>query len=245
MFNFAKFVFSIGFSIIGLPQLFAYEMEDVSRINFEMRDPKSKEVYFQGYELITFQEKTSKKETWYKNLKGEEVQYEFVEYDKQNLRVLSYRFKNSVTGEETNFDTESNSMAIRYRPEFQKPYKDGKLNWEENAYHGKVFNNLILRNWASIRQGKDLRFLLVLPYRFESLGFKIVYGKSKEVDGEKREVFELKPKNPIIRAIAPAMEFHYTSGDKPRIRQFTGPSTIPIKGEKDKQIDIIFSYPPA
>jgi hypothetical protein len=63
----------------------------------------------------------------------------------------------------------------------------------------------------------------------------------KKVDGEEREIFALQPTSLIIRILAPRMEFHYTSGAKPRIRQFTRPCTIPIQGKKDRMVDIIFS----
>jgi hypothetical protein len=133
-------------------------------------------------------------------------------------------------------------MKIKYRPDSTQTDKDGTLNWDKNAYHGKVFNNLILRNWASLLKGQPIKFDLVLPYRFESLGFQIAYGNSTKVAGEDREVFTLKPTSLIIRAMAPHMEFHYTKGEKPGIRQFTGPCTIPIKSKKDRMVDIIFSY---
>lgn len=223
----------------------AYEMEDVSRIDFEVRDPKSRELFFNGYELITGSGNNTRKETWYYNLDKKQVQYEDVVYDKRSLQVEKYRFDNSVTGEQTDFDTLGKEMSIRYRPGIDKPFKEGKLKWEDNAYHGKVFNNLILRNWASLLNKTPLAFALVLPYRFESLGFKIIYDGSRKVDNEDREVFLLQPSSLIIRAIAPHMEFHYSKGDRPRILKFLGPSTIPIKGEKDRMVDILFSYPKA
>ncbi|WP_141734558.1 hypothetical protein [Oligoflexus tunisiensis] len=226
-------------------RLHAYEMEDVNRIDFEVRDLDNRELFFSGTETITQDGPRTRKETWYYDQNKKEVQYENVVYNSTHLRVESYRFKNPVTGEETELVTQGDVMSIKYREDSTQKYKDGTLRWEPNAYHGKVFNNLILRHWASLRQGKPLKFDLVLPYRFESLGFQIVYKEAAKVDGEDREIFALQPTSLIIRAIAPRMEFHYTTGAKPRIRQFTGPCTIPIKGKKDRMVAIIFSYPPA
>lgn len=229
--------------LLFLPSLLqAYEMEDVKRINFEVRDPDSRELFFNGYETIVQEGPATRKETWYYDLKKTEVQYENVLYNNSSLRVESYRFKNPVTGEETELDTTGETMKIKYRPSSDKPYKDGTVAWEKDSYHGKVFNNLILRNWDSLLKGTPIKFGLLLPYRFESLGFQILYKKSAKVDGEDREIFALQPTSLIIRAIAPRMEFHYTKGEKPRIRQFTGPCTIPIQGKKDRMVDIIFSY---
>jgi hypothetical protein len=221
----------------------AYEMEDVKRIDFEVRDPEQRELFFAGTETISTEGPLTRKETWYYDLKKTEVQYERVVYNSSSLRVENYRFKNPVTGEETELTTQGDRMKIKYRPDSTKTYQDGSLEWEANAYHGKVFNNLILRNWESLRQGKPLKFDLVLPSRFESLGFQIIYKNKRKVDNEEREIFALQPTSLIIRAIAPRMEFHYTAGEKPRIRQFTGPCTIPIQGKKDRMVDIIFSYP--
>ncbi len=221
----------------------AYEMEDVTRIDFEVRDPGNREVFFKGTEKISQEAASTRKETWYYDLNKTEVQYENVLYNNRSLRVESYRFKNPLTGEETDVVTQGDTMKIKYRPEFKQAYKEGTLPWPKDGYHGKVFNNLILRHWTSLLQGKPLSFDLVLPYRFESLGFEIVSRKTTKVDGEDREVFALQPTSFIIRAIAPRMEFHYTKGDKPRIRQFSGPCTIPIQGKKDRMVDIIFSYP--
>jgi hypothetical protein len=221
----------------------AYEMEDVKRIDFEVRDPDSRELFFSGTETILHDGPRTRKETWYYDLNKKEVQYENVVYDNSQLRVEAYRFKNPVTGEETDLVTQGDVMTIKYREDSTQKYKDGTLRWETNAYHGKVFNNLILRHWATLRQGKPLKFDLVLPYRFESLGFQIVYKETTKIEGEEREIFALQPTSLIIRAIAPRMEFHYTTGPKPRIRQFTGPCTIPIKGKKDRMVAIIFSYP--
>ncbi len=220
-----------------------YEMEDVKRIDFEVRDPDSKELFFSGYEDISQVSGSTKKETWYYDLGKKEVQYENVVYNNSTLRVEEYQFRNPVTGEDTDVVTKGDTMKIKYRPGANEAFKDGTLNWEKNAFHGKVFNNLILRNWQSLLSGTPLKFDLVLPYRFESLHFKIVYQKSAKIDGEEREIFALQPTSLIIRAIAPRMEFQYTKGEKPRIRQFTGPCTIPIQGKKDRMVDILFSYP--
>jgi hypothetical protein len=240
-----KLFILLAFTIILPARIQAYEMEDVKRIDFEVRDPDNRELFFTGTENITQEGGSTRKETYYYDLKKTEVQYENVLYNNKTLRVEAYQFKNPVTGEETNLVTKGDAMQIKYRPETREPYKDGTLNWEKSSYHGKVFNNIILRNWASLLKGTPVKFDLVLPYRFESLGFQILYKNAARIYGEEREIFVLQPTSLIIRAIAPRMEFHYTKGEKPRIRQFTGPSTIPIKGKKDRLVDIIFSYPQA
>lgn len=221
----------------------AYEMEDVQRIDFQIRDPKTQELYFHGIEIFGTVSDRIRKETFYYDSDKKEVQYEDTLYEPKSLRVYDYIFRNSVTGEETLLKTEGEMAQVRYRAKSGQPFKSGSIPWGVATYHGKVFNNLVLRNWESLLRGKALKFDLLLPFRFETIGFQIVHSKSHTVDGEAREVFVVQPQNILVRALAPRMEMQYTRGSKPRIRVFTGPFTSPVKGESDKILDISFTYP--
>jgi hypothetical protein len=238
-------LFTIAQVLFLSPDLLASYSEEAKRIDFEVRDSKTKELYLTVYELSTVTPETARREAWYYDTKKTEVQYENVLYRRDNLRVENYQFKNSVTGEATDSWTEGETMRVKYRPALDKALQTGSIEWTKDSYHGKVFNNMILRNWSSLRAGNPIKFQLILPFRFESLGFQIAYKKTAQIAGDERVIFALEPTSFFIRAIAPRMEFHYIESDRPRIRQFTGPSSMPLKGEKDRLVDIIFSYPKA
>ncbi len=59
-----KFAGFLAFAFMLPGYLHAYEMEDVKRIDFEVRDPNTKELFFAGTENITAEGSVTRKETW-------------------------------------------------------------------------------------------------------------------------------------------------------------------------------------
>lgn len=211
------------------------------RIDFTINDPKSDEVYYKGYEDIKFKDNMVDKKTYYFDLNDKQVQTEFVMFTKDDLVVKSYDYQNELTGEMSYVRTEKNKIKIRYRPPGGKE-KSGEMTWEDQMYHGKTFHQLILRNWAPLTQGKDFEFTLLIPYRFESLGFKIKRKDMKKSDNKTYYTFSLEPQNFIIKQLAPDLEAVYEGGSQPKIKSFYGPTTLPIKGEADRMVLIKFNY---
>lgn len=219
------------------------EVQNVNRINFVVRDPKTREVYFTGYETTGQDGDMVRKETFYFDLNKKEVQYEEVVYDTKSLRVLSYIFSNKVTGEETMLKSEGETIRIRQRDNVSESYQEETMEWGKNYYHEKVLNELILRNWDSLQKGEKLKFELLIPQMFDTFGFQFVYQGRKSVDNEERAVFRPELRSFILRALAPRTYYQYSPGANPELRQYNRPCTIPIKGKEDKEIEIVYSSP--
>lgn len=234
---------AIALTLLLSSRAFAYEMEDVTTINFELKDPKTGEVYYTGKEDITQDGKNSRRETVYYDAAKKEVEKEVVVYDRETLKVSAYEFKNELTGEESKMDVTGNEAKVVHRAGADAKAKDGTIKVNRNAYHGKVVNYLILRNWKALNSNKIFKFDLILPSRMETIAFQIVHRRSYVKDGDNREVFALIPQNILIRTLAPHLEFEFAATEKPIARQILAPSPLPINGQKDKMIYFSFSYP--
>lgn len=223
----------------------AYEMEDIARIEFKILDPDSRELVFEGYEVQSEEAAQSRKQTYYYDLKKNQVYIEDAFFDKATLRVAAYNSLNHLSGEETVVKTEGEQARVRFRPSASESPKEKLLPWGKEGFHTKVITQLILRNWAQIVGGRPYKFDLLLPFRFESLGFQLVNNKRVTVEGEERQSFLLQPQNFIIRAFVPRMEFQFSVGPKPRVKLYRGPSPLPVHGETNKPLDMVFEYPGA
>jgi hypothetical protein len=67
--------------------------------------------------------------------------------------------------------------------------------------------------------------------------------ESLEANAEKLIRIQAEPRNILLRWLAPPIEFSYREQGKPQLVRFRGPSPTPIKGEKNKILDIFFQQP--
>ncbi len=218
----------------------AQTTEAPPKMDFQMRDPATREVFFQGYERVTDNGPNIRKETFFFDMSRKEALVEDAVYNRESLRMESYVSRSSVTGEETVMKMDGKRIQIKYRPESEDRFKETSLSWTPDTLHGKVFDDLIQRNWDKLMQGQMLKFDLVLPFRLESRGFQIFHNRRATSEGQELEVFSLQPQNFLLRAFVPKMEFHYARGPKPELKLFTGPSVIPIKGETNRPVEIVY-----
>jgi hypothetical protein len=219
----------------------AHATEAPPKMEFQIRDPQTREVFFQGYERVTDTGPNTRKETFFFDMNRKEALVEDAVYNRDSLRMESYVSRSSVTGEETIMKTEGQRIQIKYRPEKDDAFKETTLSWSADTLHGKVFDDLITRNWDKLLQGQMLKFDLVLPFRLESRGFQIFHNRRVSNQGQELEVFSLQPQNFLLRAFVPKMEFYYArSSPKPELKIFTGPSVIPIRGETNRMVEIIY-----
>lgn len=233
--------FGILLSLLARAELLAAQTHEVpAKMEFQIRDPATREVFFKGYEKFTDTGPNARKETFFYDSTNKEVLVEDAVYNRETLRMESYISRSQLTGEETILTSEGNALKIRYRAEGDDPYQETKLAWTTDTFHGKVFDDLIVRNWDSLMQGRTLKFDLILPFRLEARGFQIFHSRRLNREGQDLEVFSLQPQNFLLRALVPKMEFLYTAGPKPQLKIFTGPSVIPIQGETNRMVEIIY-----
>jgi hypothetical protein len=219
---------------------FAQSTEGVPKMDFQMRDPATREIFFQGYERVTNNGLQTRKETYFFDMNQKEALVEDAIYNRDSLLMDSYTSRSAVTGEETIMKTDGQRIQIKYRPEKDDSFKETTLSSTAETFHGKVFDDLIVRNWDKLLQGKTLKFDLVLPFRLESRGFQILHQRRETTQGQEMEVFLLQPQNFLLRAFVPKMEFFYARGPKPELKIFTGPSVIPIRGETNRMVEIVY-----
>jgi len=212
------------------------------KMEFQIRDPATREVFFKGYEKFTENGPSARKETFFYDSSSKEVLIEDAVYNRETLRMESFMSRSQLTGEETILKSEGNAIKVRYRAEGDDPFKETTLAWTTDTFHGKAFDDLIVRNWDSLMQGQTLKFDLILPFRLESRGFQIFHSRRLNREGQDLEVFSLQPQNFLLRAFVPKMEFLYARGPKPQLKIFTGPSGIPIQGETNRMVEIIYGF---
>lgn len=208
-------------------------------VSFEVRDPKTKELYFTGSEKISQDGKSIQRETLYFDAAQKELRKESLLFDAGSLRTIRYESSNSLTGEESKVRaTESAGLEIQYRPSFEGKTDKSLVKSDRQVYLANVARELILQNWNALLAGKAVAFELLFPARMEALPFQLVRRQTLTVDNEVREVFTLMPQNVLIRTLAPHLEFQFSKDKK--IRQGIFPSVLPIKGVKDRVVVVFF-----
>lgn len=217
-----------GPSLASTTQPRAYE--------FELRDPKTKLVYFTGSEKISLDGETVRRETFYFDANKQVVQKESLNFDAKSLRASSFTSINSVTGEESSVTPKDAGFGVSYKATGQTAADESVVSGD--SYLASSAGDLILANWDKLMAGKAIRFQLIVPSRGEAIPFQLVRREALKVDGEQREVFTLMPQNILIRLLAPHLEFQFTREKKIRMAVF--PSALPINGSKDKMVEMVF-----
>lgn len=207
-----------------------------SAYEFELRDPKTKEVYYTGSEKISLDGKTVRRETSYFDAGKKEVQKESFDFDSESLRAASFISINSLTGEESSVAPKDAGFEVTYKAGSDKKASGSQVSGD--SYLANAAGDLILANWDKLMAGKSIRFQLIVPSRGEVIPFQLVRREALTVDGEQREVFTLMPQNILIRLLAPHLEFQFTREKKIRMAVF--PSGLPINGAKDKMVEMVF-----
>lgn len=229
-------------SLWGISGLaFASVPEESRAMQFQIRDPETQAVVFRGHETVASSGQSERKETIYTDLSEKELFREQAVYEKDSLRMLDYQANNRVTGEETFMKAEGeNSARISYKADAKQALREESMKVGPETFHPKMIHQLIERHWDQLVRGQSYDFDMLLPFRFQSLGFRIVHHKSLKVAGEERESFLLQPRNFLIRAFVPRMEFQFAKGSKPEIRLYLGPCPVPVKGENNKTMEMVF-----
>ncbi|SMF68988.1 hypothetical protein [Pseudobacteriovorax antillogorgiicola] len=212
------------------------------RVHFTIHAQDSQEKVYEGYEDIATTAGQLNKKAVYYDLKKQEVMREEVTYNYKDLTLLYYNYENLLTGETTLVKNDSGTLNIRYRPGKDQKEKTGELKWQSDFIHGKSFHELIVREFAKLEQGESLKFALALPYRFETIDFRIApEGRASDKDGTILKL-SLAPQSFFIRQFAPKMSFTYRPGSPPKILTYSGPTGLPIDGEKGQQVIVKFNY---
>jgi hypothetical protein len=205
---------------------------------FELRDPKTKEVYFTGSETVSVKGETVRRETSYFDSGKKEVQKDLFDFDATSLRAGAYNSVNKLTGEESTVLPSDAGMEVGYRESASKDLGKTVVKPSEDGYLANSAGDLIRANWDRLLAGNAIKFNLLIPSRAEYIPFQLVRRESTRVNGEEREVFALMPQNLLIRMLAPHLEFQFNKERK--IRQAIFPTSLPIKGSKDKMVEMIF-----
>ncbi len=218
----------------------ALAQEETKVMHFEIRDPETRALVFAGTETVKTQGTQERKETVYSDTSKQELYREDALYEKASLRMLDYEASNKLTGELTKVKAEGANSRVQYRADASKSLREEDMKLGPETFHPKMIHQLIVRHWQSLVAGKSYQFDMLLPFRFQSLGFQLVHFKNLKVGNEERESFLLQPKNFLIRAFVPRMEFQFAKGPEPEIRLYLGPCPVPVKGETNKTMEMVF-----
>ncbi|MBC7661988.1 MAG: hypothetical protein H7249_20025 [Chitinophagaceae bacterium] len=215
----------------------AHAAVSTKSVEFELRDPKTKEVYFTATEKSSLDGNAVHKETVYFDASKKEVQKESFAFDSSSLKAIDYSSTNALTGEESGLTSKNAAFQLSYRANRESKMAAMTLESGKDFFLAKAAGDLILMNWDNLVSGKAVKFDLAVPSRLETIPFQIVKRETATVDNESREVFSLMPQNLLIRMLAPHLEFQYSQDKK--MRQAFFPSALPIRGAKDKMVEMI------
>ncbi len=205
---------------------------------FELRDPKTKEIYFTGREKTSQDGEAIRKETLYFDSNKKEVLKDSFAFDAKTLRAIDFISSNAITGEEIKVSGQDQGLDIQYRPSHDGKTGTNTVKSEKQIYLPSIAGDLILQNWDNLMTGKAVKFDLVIASRMETIPFQLVRREALTVDNEEREVFTLMPQNFLIRMLAPHLEFQY--GKDKKIRQALFPSPLPIHGGQNQMVEMVF-----
>ena len=157
-------------------------------------------------------------------------------------RLAAYEFEDFGSGERVELKVDGDKATAHYRPAKDAEVKRKELPWGPNALTGNLLPALITKQWAALDAGKAIECDLFVPFRLETIGFRVQRTASN--DSDKTVTITADASNWLIRQFAPAIRFVYSTETPPRLLRYQGPAPVKIDGEPVSKVVIDFRTTP-
>jgi hypothetical protein len=216
------------------------------KITFKVLDPKSGAELAWGEESIDYQETAIKKSTVYYRPGPTKkiIQSESSVVSLDTLQVKEYMFSNDTTGEKVDLTMRQPPVAeLVYVEKPNKAPERSQYKWTEQTIIGKTLHHFIVRKWNDIIRDRRPEFVLFVPMKRDSFGFRLRKEREAKLGGQVAYVISLEPQNWAIRKLVPRMDFYYVVVEGlPRLSRYEGATTVAINGDSDREVAIDFDY---
>ena len=207
--------------------------------NFEVQDAEHRATVLRIEERNTQVGLDSLQERQYRSRKNDPAGFESVRLRGEAQQLVSYVFEDLGSGERIDLKVDGNKASVQYRPSKDAEVKSKDLSWGENALTGSLLPGFIAKQWATLDAGRTVDFELFVPFRMETIGFRLLRTATNSED--KTVTITAEASNWLIRQFAPAISFVFSSGVPPRLLKYQGPAPVQIDGEQIKAVEIDFS----
>jgi len=184
----------------------------------------------------------SLQERLYRGLKNDLAGSESIRLRGESQQLVAYLFEDLGSGEHIDLKVDGGHASVQYRPSKDAEVKSKDLNWAANALTGSLLPGFIAKQWATLDAGKTVDFELFVPFRMETIAFRLLRTATNSED--KTVIITAEASNWLIRQFAPAISFVYGSGVPRRLLKYQGPAPVQIGGEKIKAVEIDFRAAP-
>ena len=171
------------------------------------------------------------------NLSGIET----VRYLPESLATVSYYCEDHSIGEVAEVSIKDGKANVSYRPNTTAPVKYAELPWTPNTFVGSALPIVMAKHWAELREGKTVDFDLYVPFRLESVGFRL----TRQADTPPNRIKIIaEARNWLIRQFAPSISFTFIDQNPPTMASFSGPAPVSLGGERHRPVTIDFTQSP-
>jgi hypothetical protein len=157
-------------------------------------------------------------------------------------QLAAYEFEDLGSGERVELKVDGDKATAQYRPAKDAEVKSKELPWGPNAVTGNLLPALITKQWATLDAGKTIDCDLFVPFRLETIGFRVQ--RTAKSDSDKTVTITADASNWLIRQFAPAIHFVYSTETPPRLLRYQGPAPVKIDGETVNSVVIDFRTSP-
>lgn len=159
-------------------------------------------------------------------------------YIPKALTTVSYRSENYLTGEFSEVLVSGRKAKVCYRADASEELSSKEINWGERTFAGSSVPIFIVKHWTSIKAGESLDFELYVPFREETLGFKLT---PKFGSAPRTVKVQAEARNWLIRQFAPTISFTFVDGPEPVMTAYEGPTQLAINGDRMVRVQIDFT----
>ncbi|MBI2603072.1 MAG: hypothetical protein HYW48_08445 [Deltaproteobacteria bacterium] len=205
---------------------------------FIIYEPETRKVLAHGTEVLEENGQDLVKKTTYYigDLVGQE---EYVRFKRETYTLVDYEFKDQMFGEYAKVVVKGQLAKISYKGIHDKNMRNKDLAWTPQMVSGKYIPEMIVSAWDKLMGGEYLYFDLYVPYRMDTVGFRV----RKENSSDGVITFLMEASSFFIRPFAPKLRFTFESTAMRRLLRYQGPSIVAIDGKKDLEVVVEFDYP--
>lgn len=204
---------------------------------FSFVDPDSKQALVHGDDSVVQEGATIVRTTLYRDRSQALIARESCRYKAATLALEHYTFEDLQLGERSEVSVAGTRAAVSYRDRHDAALKSDEIEWDAQSFSPKLLADLIALRWQDLTRKGSVDFDMFVPFMLRTMGFRLRLVRDADA---KTRVVTVEPSLFLLRPFVPSIAFTFADEAAPRLLAYRGPASVPIAGERHKQIEVMF-----
>ncbi|MEE8396007.1 MAG: hypothetical protein V3S29_08135 [bacterium] len=147
-------------------------------------------------------------------------------YDRKDLRLVSQKLENPVSGQREELTRVADTVKMLARENGKEEIERKDLPWEPQMAYSAIVVPTMVDEWSKLAGGGTVAFDLLVASRLGTVGFRLKKDSVARISGEPVMVVRMEPSSWLIRRLVDPLYFFLAQKAPHRLVEFKGRSSI-------------------